>query len=149
PAQTTTRLDRNLVSAGEADATAEEQQRREPATAIGAGAGAAEIVNPLALEKELALLGKEQRKAGQVHLLFVNFHLCEVGVVSEIRGQVRRDAVLHIETEISVRVVLNRGVGAEIGGRAGNRVWLDFEIAAGGRRVDTHQGAAKRNLKDD
>ena len=65
--------------------------------AICPGRRPAEGERALVLEKELALLGKEQAEAREVDLLLVGLDLREVGVVGEVGRQVLRDAVLHVE----------------------------------------------------
>ena len=92
----------------EADPPAEEEKRREAGTARArtrARTRAAEVEDPLPLQEELALFRKEQREACQVHLLFVDFDLGEIGVVGEISGQVLRQAVLQIEAGVGVAFV--------------------------------------------
>ena len=70
-----------------------------------AAAAEAELEDARALEEELALLGKEQRKARQVHDRFVDLRLREIGVDRQFRGQRRRDADLRrLETDVAQRV---------------------------------------------
>ena len=57
----------------------------------------------LALEKEVALLGKEQVEPRQVDLLLVLFDLREIGVVREVGGQALGDAVLHVDADVAGR----------------------------------------------
>ena len=65
----------------EADAAAEEQDRRVAVAVARPRPVAAEIEDALALEEELALLREEQAEAREVDLLLVVFDLREVGVV--------------------------------------------------------------------
>ena len=68
---------------------------------------AAEAEEPLVLEEELALLGKEEAEAGQVDLLLVGLDLREIGVVGEVGREVRRHAVLRVEAERPANVVVH------------------------------------------
>ena len=61
---------------------------------------------PRVLEEELALLGKEQREAIEVHLLLIDLDLREIGVVRRVERQARRDRVLHVETPLVLRLPL-------------------------------------------
>src|SRR2546425_10414525 len=46
---------------------------------------------PARFEEELALLGKEERKSGEIDDLLVGFYLREVGADRDVRGQRRRE----------------------------------------------------------
>ena len=61
----------------------------------------------LALEKELALLGKEHAESAEVYLLLVGLDLGEVGIYGEIRGHAIGDTVLGVEADIRVEVVVD------------------------------------------
>ena len=56
---------------------------------------------PGVLEKERALFWQEQVEPVEVDLLVVDFDLREVGVVRRIKGEARRDAVLHVDTGVA------------------------------------------------
>ena len=82
--------------------------RTAPARRRRQSVDAAERERVAVLEKELALLGEEQAEPRQVDLLLVGLDLREIGVVGEVRGQVLRDAVLHVEPHVAVEVVRDR-----------------------------------------
>jgi hypothetical protein len=77
-----------------------------PAVKQAVGAPGAELEDPLPLLKELALLGEKERKAGEIHQLVVGFDLGEVGVQREIQGQIARDVVFQIGTDLQDHAVL-------------------------------------------
>ena len=76
---------------------------------------AAEIEDPLALEKEVALLGEEQAEAREVDLLLVLLDLREVGVDRQVGGQPAREAVLHIDADVAADVVAERHARRAVG----------------------------------
>ena len=47
--------------------------------------------------KKSRFSGKNSGNRGQVHLLLVDFRLCEVGIEREIERQPGADAVLHVD----------------------------------------------------
>ncbi len=61
-----------------------------------------EVEQAPALEEELALLGKEQVEARQVHLLLVDFDLREVGVHGEVGREIGGDAVLQVAADVAI-----------------------------------------------
>ena len=88
-------VDRDLFARDQADAPTEEGRRQvlvetEP-----------EVEDVGALEKEGALLGKEQREARQVHAARVDFGLGEIGVDGERRQRVRAEALRDVEAGMS------------------------------------------------
>ena len=82
----------------EADAPREERDR---VRAAPEARRATELEQPGVLQKEVALLREEQRKAREIDLSLVDFGLGEVGVVGQQHLERRRDAVLQVETEVS------------------------------------------------
>ena len=58
------------------------------------------------LQEEGPFLGKEQVEAGEVDLLFVHFHLSEVGIKRRIQRKRRRQAVFHIQTGVAGELAL-------------------------------------------
>ena len=97
--------DGHRLAVAQADPAAEEQDRSR---ARARWPDAAEIEDPLALEKEVALLGKEQAEARQVDLLLVFFDLREVGVDREVRGQPARQAVFRVDAGVRAEIVAER-----------------------------------------
>ena len=103
PRQPRAAQDGNRLSGGaDADAPAEEEVRlagvveRRPA-AVGHREG------PGVLEEEGSLLGEEELEPIEVDLLVVHLDLREVGVVGQVEGQSRRDAVLQVAAESAQR----------------------------------------------
>ena len=89
----------------------------------------AEREDPLVLQEEVALLGKEQAEPREVDLLLVGFDLREVSVVGEVGREIRRDAVLRIHADVGagiVRLFRRRHI---VGRQVGNRVGLQLERA--------------------
>ena len=84
-----------LPGVGQADAAAEEQVA-QPLEALVADRERAGV-----LEEEVALLREEQREAGEVHLLLVDFRLGEVGVDRDVEGEAGLEAVLHVEPDVA------------------------------------------------
>src|SRR4030095_13895025 len=64
---------------------------------ISADVGAGEIEKERPIEKEIALLWKQQREAREIDLPLVDFRLGKVGVHRQIGSKARRDAIEHIE----------------------------------------------------
>jgi hypothetical protein len=89
-------------------ANASPTDRPQRGVARAGPAAQREVKNAAAFQKELALLGKEQIKAGEIDLLFVHLNLGKVGVVRQIRGQISRNAVLDVHTDVAIQVVLLR-----------------------------------------
>ena len=109
-AQAAADVDRNDAAAIEPDAAAVKQRRRDAVPSAPAEShAAAELEDAAAFQEEIALLRKAQRKARQVDLLLVDFDLREVGVVGEVGGQVRRDAVLQIAAEVGIPSLVTGG----------------------------------------
>ena len=101
-----------------------------------------------ALEKEVALLGKEQAEPGQVDLLFVDLHLREVGVDGEVGGQALRDAEFHVPAHAPGRVVGQRRRHGPVGGHAREPVRFQFHVAAARRNLQAREGARRRDLEN-
>src|SRR5207247_9947160 len=59
---------------------------------------------PARFEEKLALLGKEERKSGEIDDLLVGFHLREVGADRDVRGQRRRDAQLGVDSALAAEI---------------------------------------------
>ena len=100
------------------------------------------------LEEELALLGEEQREAGQVHLPLVHLDLREVGIEREVGGQVTGDAVLDVEAARAAALVDYLRRGGQVGGQASDGVGLDLEVAARRGRLEPHERAGRRDAED-
>ena len=82
----------NLDSAGiDADAPAEEK--------LGL-TGTSDLKVTGIFQEEGSLLGEEQIEAGQVDLLFVHFHLGEVGVQGGVQRQSRRERGFQVHTRV-------------------------------------------------
>src|SRR5207344_1360295 len=75
-----------------------------------ASSGGRPVVHPAegegseVLEEEIPLLWKEQAEARQIHLLFVGFHLREVGIDGRVCRKALRHTVLGIEASVRARV---------------------------------------------
>ena len=133
----------------EADAAAEEQIRRIAGSRRQAGAGApGEGEHAEILEEEIALLGKEQVEPRQVDLLLVDFHLREVGVEGEVRGEVLGDAVSEIAAGAARHVVRERLGKRAIGRDAAEHVRLHLHVPRAGRDTKPHQRSSRRDLQD-
>ena len=79
--------------------------------------GACEIEKESAVEKEIALLGEQQREAREIDLALIDFRLGEVGVHCEVGSEAGRDAIEQIE--------------------AGGRIVRDTRIAARRETIQT------------
>ena len=147
---------RDHLGAAQADAAAVEERRSVapaehalPAQAAGGPeAPAREREDAPAFEEELPLLRKEEVEAGQVHLLLVHLHLCEVGVVGEVGGQVLGEAVLEVDAERTVTLPPLRWLDAPIGRHAADGVGLDLERLSGRRRLEADQRAGRGDPED-
>src|SRR6266487_3022705 len=86
----------------------------------------AEVDQAARFEEELALFGEEKRKSGEVDHLLVGFHLREVGIDGDVRGQRRRDAELGVDpalaAEITARCLPADAVVLRLYGPA-KRIW--------------------------
>ena len=79
------------------------------------------VIEIRVVEKEIATLGKEQRKATQVHLTIVHFRFGEIGVGGDRQSQTRSRIEGQIKARISVGafgfafvvLVTHHPVGAE------------------------------------
>src|SRR5437870_3003637 len=69
---------------------------------------------PARFEEELALLGKEEGKSGEVDDLLVGFYLREVGAGGDVRGQRRRDAKLGVDPGLPAQVAAVREGGLRL-----------------------------------
>src|SRR6185503_12644927 len=104
-------LDRDDPAAIQADAAAVKEirltggRRRRLAERAGDAAAAREVEQAAPLEEELALLREEQVEAGEVHLLLVDLHLREVGVVGEVGGEVGGQSVFDVAADIAGEIV--------------------------------------------
>src|SRR5262249_22540612 len=101
---------------------------------------ATESEQPAILEKELALLGKEETEAREIDLLLVGLDLREVGVVGEVGRQVLREAVLHVDADVTRDVVGHSRNHTRVARETGDCVWLDLEIARSRRRLEADDG---------
>ena len=119
-----------------------------PAAGAEPGAGAAgERKCAEALEKEVALLGKEQTEARQVDLLLVDLDLREVGVDGEVGGDVLRDAVLQVAADAGrSRSLDSIGVTVRSVDTPREQVRLHFEIGAAGRHLQAFERSARTTL---
>ncbi len=132
-----TRQDGHVSPALEADAPAvEDHGRHRGAAALRRGAEAEE---PLALEKEVALLREEEAEARQVDLLRVLLHLGEVGPVREVGDETPGEPVLHVHAGVRGRVVAEGRRGGEVGRAGRDPVRLDVERAPDGRHLHAHE----------
>ncbi len=104
--------DRHRLPVAQADPAAEEQDRNRarPLARL-----AAEIEDPLSLEKEVALLGEEQAESREVDLLLVFLDLREVGVDREVGGQAAGQPVLHVDADVAPEVVAEGNARRAIG----------------------------------
>src|SRR2546422_112170 len=86
---------------------------------------------PARFEEKLALLGKEERKSGEIDDLLVGFYLREVGADRDVRGQRRRDAELSVDpalaAEITTRCLPADTVVLRLHGPT-ERIWVQLEI---------------------
>ncbi len=93
------------------------------------------------LQKELALLGKEQVETRQVDLLVIRLHLGEVGVDGEVEHLARRQSQLRVEADrgvpSDVAVRLLRVAAA----RLAENVGLDVEVETARQRLEPCQFA--------
>src|SRR4030095_90440 len=75
----------------EADAPAEKGRKINPfSSSPETTAAVREVEEQRAVEKEVALLGKEQREPRQVRLPLIDFRLREIGVHREVGSEARR-----------------------------------------------------------
>ena len=72
-------------------------------------------------EEEGAFLRKEQRKAGEIRALLIDFDLREVRVVGQIESQAGRHTVFDLSADIAPALGLR--VDREVAFDAGQRVW--------------------------
>ena len=93
-------VDRHFEPAVEPDAPREEglEQRGLPRHALRR----TEVEDAGVLEKELPLLGKEEREAGEVDAQVVHLDLGEVGVVGEVERERSSHAPLEVEAGVGV-----------------------------------------------
>src|SRR5437773_2082320 len=86
---------------------------------------------PARFEEELALLGKEEGKSGEVDDLLVGFYLREVGADRDVRGQRRCDAELSVDpalaAEIAAHCLPADAVVLRLHGPT-ERIWVQLEI---------------------
>src|SRR5213592_3326571 len=86
---------------------------------------------PARFEEKLALLGKEERKSGEIDDLLVGFYLREVGADRDVRGQGRSDAELGVDpalpAEIAARCLPADAVVLRLYGPT-KRIWIELEI---------------------
>ena len=127
--------DRNRLPQGvDADATREEEidrlwrARREDAGIF---------------QEEGAFLRKEQRKAGEIRALLIDFDLREVGVVGQIEGQAGRHAVFDLSAHIAPAFCLR--VHREVAFDAGQHVWRRSQDSAR-RHVHPRERSRVRDL---
>ena len=141
PARRAAADDRNRrAGIGQADPPAEEQvglDRRRGERAAGAHLELAGV-----LQEEVALLGKEQAEAGQVHLLLVDFDLREVGVVGDVEVHAAGDAVFQVEADVAQerRRLRSRRAGLRIA-HAADDVRLQLEIEPVAERLQADEAA--------
>ena len=145
PGDPTTADDRDDLPAADADLATEERNRNVGTVDVGPGAGA-EVEDALALEKKRPLLRKEHVETRQVHLLLVHLDLREVGAPGQVGGQVLRQPILEIETDVASQVVRERRTGETIGGQAADAVWSELEILGPRRELQADKGRAQRHL---
>src|SRR5881396_1368774 len=67
-------------------------------------AGRPQVELPARFEEKLALLGKEERKSGEIDDLLVGFYLREVGAGGDVRSQRRRDAELGVDSALAAEI---------------------------------------------
>ena len=95
---------------------------------------------PRPFEEELALLRKQQAEPRQVHLLLVHFDLREVGVHRDVRGQVRGDAVLHVDAGVALPTSFDTaGVRSTSVVTLRDAVRLQLDVLARRRQVEADQ----------
>src|SRR5437016_4685034 len=86
---------------------------------------------PARFEEKLALLGKEERKSGEIDDLLVGFYLREVGADRDVRGQRRCDAELSVDpalaAEIAAHCLPADAVVLRLHGPT-ERIWVQLEI---------------------
>src|SRR5207244_10950703 len=86
---------------------------------------------PARFEEKLALLGKEERKSGEIDDLLVGFYLREVGADRDVRGQRRRDAELGVDpalaAEIAAHCLPADAVVLRLYGPT-ERIWIELEV---------------------
>ena len=83
-------------------ATSEESTSTPSAATAAKSESLSKIKGATGFEKEFAFFGKEQTEPGEIDLLFVDFDLCEVGVVGEIRGEILGDPVFQVNASVPV-----------------------------------------------
>jgi hypothetical protein len=108
---------------------------------------APEVENTAPFEEEVALLGKQHGEARQIDLLLVDFYLCEVGVVRQIRCEVGRDAVFRVDAQIARWIVRQRRRRLTIRADPANGVRLQLEIGARRRKVEANERCRLRDPK--
>ncbi len=137
--------DGNGLALVQADTAAEEHDG-SVTTAGAAATPSSELENTLAFKEELAFFWEEQTEASEVDLLLVDFHLGEVGIISEIENESFCYAVLEVEAGIAVEVVRNGGFHALFGGDTRNSVGLDFQVFRTSRCLQAHQSGCRGNF---
>src|SRR5262245_22538383 len=138
--QSAARLKRRQASAIETNAAREEEIRRIAGACPNSGAHAAgKRKDAESLEKEIALLRKEQVETCQVHLLLIDFHLREVRLEREISRQIFIDAVFHISANAGLTIVSLRNRSSVVGRDTQERIWLHFQITRRGRRLQSDE----------
>lgn len=145
PATSPNRQDLAVVDTNTA---AVEQDGSVAARPPGARLPAAEGEQPLALEKELALLREEQTEACEVDLFFVRLHLGEVCIDGEVRGQAAGQADLHVKTKVGGHVVRHHRIDLPVGRQGRGRKRLQLETLGAGGRVDAGERRGQREAID-
>ena len=158
PGDASAGADRHDASRVEADApTVEERRRPRRRIAVAAAAeaepgaaaatAAAEVEDTAPLEEEVALLGKLQAEPGEVQLLFVHFHLGEVGPHGDVGGQVRGDAVLQVAADAAREVVAQRRDADAVGRVRADDVGFEVDVGALRRQVEPDERRRTREAE--
>src|SRR5439155_1678240 len=116
--------------------------------ADGAAASAEpELEDPGALQEELALLGKEDRKPCEIDDRVVDFGLREIGVRGELRRQAWRDAEPNrLEADVARAADGGRSDRARVA-KAAEDVWLDAQLQPGLEIADAGEMSGLRDLE--
>src|SRR5690606_32373420 len=69
-----------------------------------------EVEEGAPFQEEVALLRKEERKSGEVHLPLIDLGLREVRVDREVGAEVRREVVIQIDADVGGSLPLDRRI---------------------------------------
>ncbi len=113
-------LNRDDLTIGQSDPPGEIGQERW-SSALPPCSGA-KIIDSTILEKEIPLLGEEQRKTAEVNDPLINLCLRKIRIVTERRRKARRDTVADICSRVSSKAIPLTSSTAEAAHRIGRKL---------------------------